>query len=94
MVEGKDFNGQQETAIHQDDSHCRCLPSEGFVYPFANVVRWPSPADANHFPYRVFLHGALNGLGFLFNQITDQASDALAGAAGLLPKKAILPFRE
>jgi hypothetical protein len=67
---------------------------EEFIRPFADIVRWPSLADADHFPYRVFLHGALNGLGLLFNQVTDQASDALAGAAGLISEKAILPFWE
>jgi hypothetical protein len=67
---------------------------EEFVHPFTDIVRWPSLSDADHFPYRVFLHRALNGLGFLFNQVTDQASDALTGATGLLPEKMILPFRE
>jgi hypothetical protein len=67
---------------------------EEFVHPFTDIVRWPSLADANHFPYGVFLYGALKGPGLLFNKVTDQASNALTGATGLLPEKTILPFRE
>jgi len=67
---------------------------EEFVYPFADIVRWFSLADADYLPCRVLLHGASNGLSFLLNQLADYGSNALTGAAGLLPEKAMLPFGE
>jgi len=67
---------------------------EEFVYPLADIIRWPTLADADYFPDRIFLHRASNGQSFPLNQFADYGSNALTSAAGLLLEKAMLPFGE